>query len=72
MKYSKDKLLDIGIEKLKNYGFINVTKNNVLEDEVYKYHFKKIISFLLGQDDDLDRAIKELFSSIDKKENEKN
>lgn len=71
MKYSKEKLLDIGIEKLKNFGFINVTKNNVLEDEVYKYHFEKMISFLLGQDDDLDRAIKELFSSIDKKTNEK-
>lgn len=67
MNYSKDKLLEIGIEKLKNYGFINVNKNNVFEDEVYKYHFKKFISFLLGQNDDLDAAIKELFSSIDKK-----
>lgn len=68
MTYTKDNLLEIGAEKLKKFGFIHVTKNNVLEDEVYKYHFKKFISFLLGQDEDLDMAIRELFSSIDKKE----
>jgi hypothetical protein len=67
MAYSKDQLLEIGIHKLKNFGFVNVDKKNVLEDEVYSYHFKKFMSFLLGQNEDLDLAIKELFTSIDKK-----
>ena len=68
MIYSKENLVDIGIEKLKNFGFVNVNKKNVFDDEVYKYHFKKFMVIMLGQDENLDVAIKELFSSIDKKE----
>jgi hypothetical protein len=67
MSYSKDELLEIGINKLRTFGFVNVTKNNVFEDEVYLYHFKKFMSFLLGQNGELDTSIKELFTSIDKK-----
>ncbi len=67
MTYSKDELLEMGINKLKNFGFVNVSRKNILEDEVYAYHFKKFMSFLLGQDEDLDSSIKELFTSIDKK-----
>ena len=69
-KYSKDKLLDIGIKKLKNFGFVNVTKTNVFEDEVYKYHLKRFMTFLKGKNEDLDQAIDELMSSINKKINE--
>lgn len=65
--HTREKLVDIGIEKLKNFGFINVNKNNVFVDEVYKYHFKKFMSIMLGQNENLDIAIKELFSNIDKK-----
>ena len=65
--YTREKLVDTGIEKLKNFGFINVNRDNVLVDEVYKYHFKKFLSIMLGQDENLDVAIKNLFSSIDKK-----
>ncbi|MDP1802016.1 MAG: hypothetical protein Q8L81_11730 [Bacteroidota bacterium] len=68
MKYSKDKLLDIGIEKLKNFGFLNVTKENIFEDEVYRYHFKKFISLRLGQENETDVVIKELFANIEKKD----
>ncbi|MES2132319.1 MAG: hypothetical protein V4506_08200 [Bacteroidota bacterium] len=67
MAYSKDELLELGIKKLKNFGFLNVNRKNVLEDAVYAYHFKKFMSFLLGQSEDLDLAIKELLTSIDKK-----
>jgi len=70
MKTSKDKLLESGIEKLRNFGFVNVNKNNVLKDEVYKYYLKRFLTFMLGQSDDLDVAIKDLFISIDKKKNE--
>lgn len=66
--YTREKLVDIGVEKLKNFGFINVNKNNVFDDEVYKYHFKKFMSIMLGQNESIDTAIKELFSSIDKKD----
>ena len=69
--YSKDDLLEMGIQKLKNFGFVNVNKTNILEDEVYAYHFKKFMSFLLGQNEELDTSIKDLFTSIDK-QNETN
>lgn len=71
MIYTKEKLIDIGIEKLKTFGFINVNRNNVFLDEVYIYHFKKLISIMLGQDENLDITIHELFSSIDTKKNER-
>lgn len=68
MMHTREKLVDIGIEKLKNFGFVNVNKTNVFVDDVYKYHFKKFMSIMLGQNENLDAVIKELFSSIDKKD----
>jgi hypothetical protein len=67
MKYTKDKLLDIGIKKLKNFGFVNVTKTNIFEDEVYLYYFKRFMVFLKGKSEELDRSIEELFSLANKK-----
>lgn len=68
MIYTKEKLVDIGIEKLKKFGFINVNRENVFYDEVYKYHFIKFMAAMLGQDENLDIAIKDLFSGINKKD----
>ncbi len=64
MTYSKDNLINVGIEKLKNLGFINVTKSNILQDEVYVYHFKIFMNSLKGQNEDMDMAIKELVSKM--------
>lgn len=72
MKNPNDKLLAIGIKKLKTLGFINVTKDNLMHDEVYNYHFRIFTNFLKGQNEDLDRSIDELFASIEKKTNEEN
>ena len=70
MKYVEENLIEGCVEKLKALGFINATKENIFQDEVYKYHLKTFINSLKGNTDNLDRAIKELFTSIDKKENE--
>jgi len=70
MKYSKNKLVDIGITKLKNFGFVNVTKDNIFSDEVYKYYFKIFMNSLRAQNKNLDQSIDELLSAIDKKTNE--
>lgn len=66
MDYSKDKLLELGLEKLRNFGFENVSMKNVFEDEVYKYHLKIFMNSLKGQNDTMDITIKELVSTIDK------
>lgn len=65
MTYSKDSLINVAIEKLKNLGFINVTKSNILQDEVYAYHFKIFMNSLKGQNEDMDMTIKELVSKIE-------
>jgi hypothetical protein len=67
MKYTKDKLLDVGVERLRHFGFVNVNRRNVLEDEVYAYHLKRYLSLLLGKNNDQDSIIKELITLIDKK-----
>jgi hypothetical protein len=71
MRNSKDKLVAIGIKKLKTLGFINVTRDNLFHDEVYRYHFRIFMNFMKGKNDDLDRSIDELFASLEKKTNEK-
>ncbi len=68
MNYSKDQLIEMGVEKLKNFGFVYANKNNVFEDDVYKYHFKKFMSVMSGQNEEQDTAINELFSLIDKQD----
>jgi hypothetical protein len=67
MKYSKNKLVDIGIAKLKNFGFVNVTKDNIFEDEIYIYYFKIFMNSIREQNENTDRSIDELFSTMDKK-----
>lgn len=69
MIYSKDKLIEISVRKLKKMGFVNITKENILKDEVYIYHLKAFMNALKGEYENLDVAIKELFSSIDNKGN---
>lgn len=66
MNYIQNKLIDTGIEKLRRFGFIYVNKKNIFEDDVYKYHFKKFMSVMLGQNKEQDAAINELFSALDK------
>jgi hypothetical protein len=66
MIYSEDNLIDGCVEKLKTLGFINATKENILRDEVYKYHLKIFMNSLKGHTDNLDIAIKELISKMEK------
>ncbi len=65
--YSKDELIGIGVQKLKSFGFVYVNKTNVLEDEVYVYHFKKFMFSLLGRTPELDQSINQLLATIDNK-----
>lgn len=64
-KISKDRLLTLGVEKLRNFGFVNVTKGNVLKDQVYRYYLKKFLSTMLGQSDMADAHINELFNAME-------
>ena len=71
-KISKARLLTLGVEKLKNFGFVNVSKANVLNDEVYRYYLKKFLSTMLGQSDATDAHINELFNTMEEIRHEEN
>ncbi len=64
MKYTKENLIDSCIEKLKTLGFTNASKENIFQDEVYKYHLNPFLNSLKGHTDNLDNAIKELMSKM--------
>ena len=39
----KSKLLQQGVKKLKQFGFTNVTKKNILTDDIYRLYFTKML-----------------------------
>jgi hypothetical protein len=39
----KNNLIDQAVSKLKAFGFIHVSADNIMKDEVYKYFFEKIL-----------------------------
>lgn len=65
MKISKEHLLDMGIKKLKSFGFVNVNSTNVLEDEVYRYYLKEFLLNLPDRSEAIDKYIMELFHGLD-------
>lgn len=38
-----DELIMLGVKKLKKFGYSNVSKQNILSDEVYKIFFERIL-----------------------------
>lgn len=53
-------LIDAGIEKLKNFGFTNVNRDNILVDEVYYYFLSRFINTLRGKSKAMDAEIEKL------------
>ncbi len=62
----KTKLIKHGVKKLKLFGFTNVTEQNILEDEVYRLYFERILSSNLGNDADVDEKITEMIDQLKK------
>jgi len=60
-------LIKQGVAKLKKYGFVNVTKTNIITDEVYTFYFSKILHDRLGVNLDADAMINQLLESIKSK-----
>lgn len=60
------KLIKHGVKKLKLFGFTNVTEQNILEDEVYRLYFERILSSNLGNDAGVDEKITEMISRLKK------
>lgn len=57
-------LIDSGVKKLKNFGFIKVNEENILSDEVYCFFFHRFLDVLKGKNNELDKQIEELLNII--------
>ena len=60
----KENLIKQGVEKLKKFGFVNVNKNNIINDEVYSLYFSKMLQGMIGRYWELDDAIRQLQESM--------
>jgi hypothetical protein len=66
----KDKLIKQLVNRLRKFGFIQVDKNNIITDEVYRLYFLKILKERLGENVETDKVIKQLVKIVNlKKEN---
>lgn len=56
----KEKLLKAGVKNLKEFGYPEVTTENILTDEIYKAFFKSMLEDNKGIDNQLDTVIQQL------------
>jgi len=59
-----DKLIAAGIKNLKDFGYPEVNKDNILTDEIYSQFFLSMLRDNLGYSKDVDEAINELINKI--------
>lgn len=67
--FFKETLLKEGVDKLKNLGFTNVTKLNIITDEVYSFHFSNLLLTELGIKPEADHVINALLKSMSHEDN---
>jgi hypothetical protein len=64
-KQIKEHLIKAGVKNLKEFGYPNVTIDNILTDEVYKGFFKNMLNDNKGKStSQVDKVINELLNSI--------
>lgn len=63
----KEILIKQGVSKLKKFGFINVSKTNIVTDEVYTLYFSKILQEMLGINLEADMVINQLLEFMNNK-----
>lgn len=61
---TKEQIIDFVIGKLKGLGFVNVNKTNLLKDDVYQDHFRKVIDSIKEKNDCSAQLINDLLKSI--------
>lgn len=66
-KGSPADLVGNGIKKLKSFGFVNVTEENILSDEVYVFFFIRFLDSQKGKSNELDKQIEMLLCLVKEK-----
>ena len=57
-------LISAGVKNLKEFGYINVTSENIITDEVYSQFFKSMLEENIGQNEKVDEVINQLLQEI--------
>jgi hypothetical protein len=65
INYSVTLLKEQGIRKLRAFGFVNVSQENLLTDEVYVYHFKKYILSLPVESEEMKNSIRIIIKMLE-------
>jgi hypothetical protein len=60
----KNKFIKQAVKKLKRFGFVNVTPENIMQDEVYKFYFDKMLRINIGCNAAWDTIIKKLLKEL--------
>lgn len=63
----KDSFIKQIVSRLRKFGFVNVNKENIAIDEVYRFYFLKILNEKKGENKDLDIVINQLLTSMNLK-----
>ena len=61
----KEKLIKNGVKNLKEFGYLEVTEENILTDMVYAQFFKNMLEENLGKYKPADKYIQELITQIE-------
>lgn len=48
-------------------GFVHVNEQNIVEDEVYLYHFRRVVMELMRGSDKDQKSAKQLFDEMERK-----
>jgi len=60
----KLKLIASGVKNLHEFGYPEVTLENIMTDEVYSAFFKSMLKDNLGQNNSIDDAVNELINEL--------
>jgi hypothetical protein len=59
-------LKEQGVKSLKGFGFVNVTIDNIMSDEVYRFFFGRFLVTKKGEDKKINEEIEKLLNLITK------
>ena len=57
MILTRDKIIDAGVRNLKEFGYPNVNKDNILTDFIFKSFFQKMLEEAIQKDSNQSNAI---------------
>jgi hypothetical protein len=60
----RERLINNGIKNLKEFGYEQVNKDNILTDDVYSQFFRSMLNDSLGTIPSIDGVIKSLLTEV--------